>query len=313
MTDSSANPAPVTLVRAGALGDFLLTLPLVKAWRSAGRQVRIVSRAGYRPLLPTDWGAMFVSVDHPAAAALFAPSAGPDRARDDGLVAGAEIHLFAGPDPDTDRGLLERGAVAVCRHPPRPTAPPHFTVQALERAGLEYGPDLLTTPRLRALPAPAADSLWIHPGSGSRSKNTAIAWFREAATLMLDHAPARVRHILVSFGEADSEVRAAWTAEHGTIAGITPEPVTDLSLESLAGAVAERAVLYLGNDSGVSHLAAALGIPSLCSFLTTAPGIWHPLGPVQPLSPPGSPLAAETGVLPPALLARLAAIEHLRA
>jgi hypothetical protein len=37
------------------------------------------------------------------------------------------------------------------------------------------------------------------------------------------------------------------------------------SLTALAGALA-RATVYLGNDSGVSHLAAALGIPSVILF-----------------------------------------------
>jgi hypothetical protein len=36
--------------------------------------------------------------------------------------------------------------------------------------------------------------------------------------------------------------------------------------------------LYIGNDSGISHLAAAVGVPTLAIFLTTDPGVWAPRG-----------------------------------
>ena len=39
-----------------------------------------------------------------------------------------------------------------------------------------------------------------------------------------------------------------------------------------------RARLYIGNDSGISHLAAAVGTPSLAIFLSTDPRIWAPRG-----------------------------------
>jgi ADP-heptose:LPS heptosyltransferase len=39
-----------------------------------------------------------------------------------------------------------------------------------------------------------------------------------------------------------------------------------------------RARLYIGNDSGISHLAAAAGVPTVAIFLTTDPSIWAPRG-----------------------------------
>ncbi len=36
--------------------------------------------------------------------------------------------------------------------------------------------------------------------------------------------------------------------------------------------------VYVGNDSGPSHLAAALGVPTLAVFGPTDPGSWRPLG-----------------------------------
>ena len=45
------------------------------------------------------------------------------------------------------------------------------------------------------------------------------------------------------------------------------------------GAVLARAGLYVGNDSGVSHLAAAWGAPVLALFGPTDPAQWAPVGP----------------------------------
>ena len=59
--------------------------------------------------------------------------------------------------------------------------------------------------------------------------------------------------------------------------------------ESLDGAVAiddlydlacwlRRARVYVGNDSGISHLAAAVGTPVMAFFRTTDPRVWSPRG-----------------------------------
>jgi ADP-heptose:LPS heptosyltransferase len=44
-------------------------------------------------------------------------------------------------------------------------------------------------------------------------------------------------------------------------------------------ALMTKSSLYLGNDSGISHLAAACGTPTVALFGPTDPHIWAPLGP----------------------------------
>ncbi len=51
-----------------------------------------------------------------------------------------------------------------------------------------------------------------------------------------------------------------------------------LNLHALA-TVLSRASLYVGNDSGVTHLAAALGVPTIALFGPTDPRSWAPVGP----------------------------------
>jgi ADP-heptose:LPS heptosyltransferase len=43
--------------------------------------------------------------------------------------------------------------------------------------------------------------------------------------------------------------------------------------------VLRKCRLLIGNDSGISHLAAALGTPVLSLFGPTSPEVWRPLGP----------------------------------
>jgi Glycosyltransferase family 9 (heptosyltransferase) len=76
--------------------------------------------------------------------------------------------------------------------------------------------------------------------------------------------------VVVHRGPADSEAVAALSAALGRPAMVLEEP--DLTV--LAG-VLSVAAAYIGNDSGISHLAAALGAPSIVLF-TAERIIWRP-------------------------------------
>jgi ADP-heptose:LPS heptosyltransferase len=56
-----------------------------------------------------------------------------------------------------------------------------------------------------------------------------------------------------------------------------PDAMHFSSLAHFADWVA-GARLYIGNDSGVTHLAAALGVPTIAIFGATSPGTWAPRG-----------------------------------
>jgi ADP-heptose:LPS heptosyltransferase len=110
--------------------------------------------------------------------------------------------------------------------------------------------------------------LALHPGSGSPTKNWSPFGFAALAEALAPGVPLA----LVS-GPADDAAGAA-------LARLLPRAVR---LEGLPlpvlGAVLSRAALYVGNDSGVSHLAAAFGAPTLALFGATDPVVWAPLGP----------------------------------
>ena len=109
----------------------------------------------------------------------------------------------------------------------------------------------------------------LHPGSGSAKKNAPLPWFLELA-----HRMERERAVTPVFltGEADADVAAQLSAcaPHRT-------HLRDLSLLEAARVLA-GAVTYVGNDSGITHLAAALGVPTLAVFGPTDPEQWGPRG-----------------------------------
>ena len=54
-------------------------------------------------------------------------------------------------------------------------------------------------------------------------------------------------------------------------------PAASLAPRTLAAILAQAGV-YVGNDSGVTHLAAATGAPTLALFGPTDPAVWAPIG-----------------------------------
>ena len=97
----------------------------------------------------------------------------------------------------------------------------------------------------------------IHPFSGSARKNWPLENFRELARQLEDEMPVR------------------WCS------GLEDPPIEGAvrfdDLYELARWLA-RARLYIGNDSGITHLAAAVGTPVLVLFGPTDPAVWAPRG-----------------------------------
>jgi heptosyltransferase III len=79
---------------------------------------------------------------------------------------------------------------------------------------------------------------------------------------------------LILAGPADDEVLTR-------LAGHIRQPVRVLEGRPLTvvAAVLQRAQTFLGNDSGLAHLAGQLGLPTLALFGPSNPAVWSPLGP----------------------------------
>ena len=114
-------------------------------------------------------------------------------------------------------------------------------------------------------------SIAIHPGSGSPAKNwPAERWVELAARL---EGP-----FLLVLGEAEREQWSGPLLDRLRSAAHSSLEIADsLALPELAAALG-RCAFFLGHDSGVSHLAAALGTPCVLLFGPTEPSMWAPPG-----------------------------------
>lgn len=122
-----------------------------------------------------------------------------------------------------------------------------------------------------------APALLLHPGSGGREK----CWPPERFAALAGRFIEAGWQVLVVEGPADG---SAATALLAALPAERAQLVAGLALPQLAALLAhacsgERARLYVGNDSGVSHLSAWLGVPTLALFGPTDPAIWAPRGP----------------------------------
>lgn len=120
---------------------------------------------------------------------------------------------------------------------------------------------------LSSLPKPLVA---IHPGSGSPQKNWPIENWSQLGADLLD---GRIcRSLIVVTGEADrsqlAHLQSAWRGQNVHFAAGRPLP-------ELA-AMIERCSVFIGHDSGISHIAAAVGTSSLLLFGPTDPQIWAP-------------------------------------
>lgn len=266
---------PVLVVRAGALGDLLLLRPAIATLVNAGKEVWLLSPESgrwmleeQRPLL-SGW----LDFDDPRFAANLGDPRSPWPATwprfDSALVVTGAAAVMAAIRPHAPRLLLVG---------PRPDpgfhASDHY-VHALREWGLSplhHAPILVPAdaamraalPLLRELPP---RFVAIHPGSGSTEKN----WPVERFAALLTSLPAGEAWLLLE-GPADEGPASALARLAGArVARRLPIPVV--------AALLSRAAVYLGNDSGITHLAAATGTSTFALFGSTDPATWGPRGP----------------------------------
>jgi hypothetical protein len=168
----------------------------------------------------------------------------------------------------------------VLRIPPRPPAGEkihvsRFLWKHLARAGLleglMYPPSdfMANLPRQYSIEA-ASGPVLIHPGSGSRKKNWPLENF------ILLEKMLRKDGLRADFILGPAEIYL----QNGLAAAPAPHPpvhMVDNLLRALA--LLKSACGFIGNDSGLAHLAAVVGLPTVAVFGSSDPVRWKPLGP----------------------------------
>lgn len=284
------NGGRALVVHQGALGDFLLMLPVIEALHDAYPRVRIDfwSRLGYAALIAHR---SYFGQAHSSNGSEIAPFYHEELWRESPLPA-----LFAESDEIIIFGQ-EAARAAAERIALKSNCPVHwvrsfptsgedvpvsrFILQQFRAMGFP-----IEEKRVRMLPIPE-EKIWVeswlakrgwqenrpvlmHPGSGGIGKIWPLKhWW---ALINWLHEKSR-RPILMTLGPADDPLRHfASEAERMGVAILD-----GLSLARLAALLAESRC-YVGCDSGVSHLASMMGVPSLVVFGPTEPSVWGPQG-----------------------------------
>jgi ADP-heptose:LPS heptosyltransferase len=186
--------------------------------------------------------------------------------------------FFAADDPGFRRALGRVACGDASFHPFRPHGCGHVARLYLRSIGADDG--LSLDGRIQVTREDADDAsrvlasagigerpfVLVHPGSGSPAKNWPMEQFIDVAR----HLAATGETVLFVAGPAEERLgeqirRARFPVAEG------------LELGTLAG-LAARAEVFVGNDSGATHLAAAAGAPTVAIFGPTDAQRWRPLG-----------------------------------
>jgi heptosyltransferase-3 len=281
---SSVNRA--LLIHGGALGDFVMALRLVQTLRENGiAQVHGAMR-GPHARLAQQCKAVERGFDIETLGwhGLFATNGGlhPDISR---VLSEYELVLNMLPGPGPRRNVESLGSVRYIEIDPvlRSEWGGHISDQWLKDfeghgfhacGGLpNLKMDTRDTARGRELLTQhgiSGDVVVIHPGSGGRHKCYPLREYVELGETLQSRGIATV----FTLGEVEMERMGG-----DDIGALSKRFIVlrELTLIQLA-AVLCSANVFVGNDSGVSHLAAALGTPTVAVFGPTDPTVWRPLG-----------------------------------
>ena len=270
----------ILVIRGGALGDFILTLPAIAALRDHFPQAHL-EVLGYPHIIQLAQEAGLVD----RAQAIEARPLAGFFARNGELAADwveyfSEFDLIVSYlyDPDSIFEINVRRCTTAQfipgPHRPEKLSSIHATkvyLKPLERLAIF---DADPVPRLDLEPQPSTlNTLALHPGSGSESKN----WPEEKWAELLQYLAASTDlQLLLVGGEAEGDrLQRLSRNVFSAIPSARLRLAQNLPLVELARLL-QNCQAFIGHDSGISHLAAALGLPGLLLWGGSSEEIWRP-------------------------------------
>ncbi len=281
----SENRRSILVIRGGAIGDFLLTLPALRLLREGFPDCRI-EIVGYRHICSVAEGRFYAdavrSIEYAPMAGFFNPRSELDPELCSYFSSfGQVISYLFDPDGFFEGNLRRCGVKNLICGDPRISDSQHAVCQLarpleslalfLEDSAAEIFPneeDAAEAERLLACYRPPFVA--VHPGSGSAKKNWPLPAWKELLSELCETEAT----VLVVSGESDAErVGELKAAFGGRLVFLEHLPL------HILGAVLQRCELFIGHDSGISHLAAAAGAECLLLFGPTDPAVWAPANP----------------------------------
>ena len=271
----------ILVIRGGAIGDFVLTLPAIAALRQQFLEAHI-EVLGYPHIVQlAEAGGLVNRVRAIEARGLAGFFARNGELSEDLCDYFSDFNIVVSYlyDPDeifkTNMARCSRAQFIVGPHRPDESARFHATevfLKPLERLAIF---DADRVPHLSLVVEESAKpdgfTIAVHPGSGSERKNWPAASWQE---LFRDLINRFTFNLLLVGGEAEGDQLTNY-------AKVLPENrvriARSVPLKDLARHLKDCAE-FIGHDSGITHLAAAVGLPTLALWADTNVDIWRPLG-----------------------------------
>ena len=289
----------ILVIRGGAIGDFILTLPALKALRDARPQAHI-EILGYKHIAALAENRFYAqavhSIEYGPLARFFARNSEfPAKLADYFASFDLIVSYLYDPDQIFETNLRRCGVQNLICGPARIVENAGHAARQLARPIEELGINVVDLAErifpsiedrdfarefLASLPQPI---IAIHPGSGSCEKNWPVEnWI---SLFSAGSHFADLERVLVISGEADKAQTDQLEREWKNRVRFA----RNLPLPHLA-AVLERS-MFIGHDSGISHLAAAADANCILLFGPTDPNVWAPKNEnVQVFRSPGGKL-----------------------
>ena len=271
----------IMIIRPGALGDTLMLMPsLIQLTKTA--QTTVVGRSpGIEFLMPyvhrcidferAGWHELFVEkpVRIPSmnsaddVIAFMGHHADILKKNLESALPDASVHIFPGL-PSGDENMHTAFYLAQCLED---IGLPLDAKKAMDDAC--SGPVLQWPATLKG-----KQKIVLHPGSGSEKKNYDHAFWLPFIE--------RIRHrfskdgIILLLGPAEERLYPIYV---DLLKGTDIEILFSPEKEKLSSLLTQ-APLYIGHDSGITHLAAMLGRPTIALFKDSSSAQWRPLGPM---------------------------------
>lgn len=276
----------ILIVRGGAIGDFILTLPALKALRDAHPHAH-VEILGYKHIAALAENRFYAqavrSIEYGPLSSFFAKNSELPRELANYFASfDLAVSYLYDPDGIFEMNLRRCGVENLSRGPAKIDNSTHAARQLarpIEELGLrveEFAAKIHLSNEDRHVAATflrdcAPPIIALHPGSGSEKKNWRLENWIAVGNELLSSGKFDGSIVIVS-GEADEDqvrqLEAIWKDRRVRFGKNLPLPHLAAVLEN---------TIFIGHDSGISHLAAAAGANCILLFGPTDPDVWAPL------------------------------------
>jgi len=276
----------ILVLRPGAIGDALLIFPVLKALREQydGTRITLVSNAQVMPLAQV-FGVAEQTFDFQDIrwSELFSSNGIRTSSMRD-LLAQTDLAICWMRDPDgiIEDNLKTSGIKHLIIAPGRPPAGEHLHIVdylartiGLPDIGTKFVAPNRHQPEESQSTSVAKRFVAIHSGSGAVEKCWPTSHFAEVIKQLWEQDCP----VLLLAGPADTErvddllQQLPVPPKSEMFKVLTHAPLLEVAQHL------QQCRCYLGNDSGITHLAAMLGVPTIAIFGPTDPKSWRPVGP----------------------------------